>query len=81
MNNYFTEITTTNNLNLKQEAQALENIINAFKSHQSIQGFKLADFHCAEVFNFCFATEEAVGEEVKNEILNLLSKKARVHSS
>ena len=70
-----TEITTTNNLNLKLEVQALENIINAFKSHQSIQGFKLAEFHCAEVFNFCFTTEEALGEEGKKEILNILSKK------
>ena len=33
---------------------------------------KLAYFHCNEVFIFCYATKE----EVKNEILNLLFKKA-----
>ena len=80
MNNYFIKIIRTKDLNLKLDVQPLENIIDVFKSHQSIQGSKLADFYCAEVFNFCYATEEKVGEEVKNEILNFSSKKSRLYS-
>ena len=74
MTNYFPEITKHLNLKLDviSHSQFLENIIDAFKSHESIQRITFANLHCSEVFNFCYATEE----EVKKKILNLSSKKA-----
>ena len=35
--------------------QPLENIIDTFKSDESIQRIKLANFHFSEAFNFCYA--------------------------
>ena len=49
-------------------------VTRSFKNHhRRFRGLnELANFHCNEVFNFCYATEE----EVRKEILNLSSKKA-----
>ena len=55
MNNYFTEINKHLNLKVRviSHSQPFENITDAFKSHESIQRIKLANFHSNEVFNFC----------------------------
>ena len=65
MNNYFAEITKHLNVKVKVicHSHPLENIIDAFKSHENIDQIKLANFHCNEVFNFCYANKEGSQRE------------------
>ena len=73
MNNYFTGITS--HLNLKPDqinhSENLTIIIENFKNHESIQRIKLANFHHRQTFNFRYVSVK----EVKNELMNLSSKK------
>ena len=74
MNNYFTNITA--HLKLKptkiDRKANLESIIDTFQNHESVQMIKLANFHSKSSLKFNSVTEL----DVKNEILNLSSKKA-----
>ena len=74
MNNYFTNITTHIKLKpTKIDPKAnLESIIDTFQNHESVQMIKLANFHSKSSLKFNSVTEL----DVKNEILNLSSKKA-----
>ena len=74
MNNYFTNITTHLKLKpTKIDTKAnLENIINTFQTHESVQRIKLVNFHSKSSLKFNSVSELAV----KKEIINLSSKKA-----
>ena len=52
--------------------EELMNILDTFKNHKSVQRIKLANFHSYSTLNLSKVTES----EVREEILNLSSKKA-----
>ena len=74
MNRYFTNI--TKHMKLKENKishrEELMNILDTFKNHKSVQRIKLANFHSYSTLNLSKVTES----EVREEILNLSSKKA-----
>ena len=74
MNNYFTGIAS--HLNLKRDqinhTENLTNITENFKNNENIQRIKLANLHHRQTFNFHYVSVKVV----KNELMNLSSKKA-----
>ena len=74
MNKYFTNITTHLKLkSMKIDPKVnVESIINTFQNHESFQRIKSANFHSKSSLKFNSFSEL----DVKNEILNLSSKKS-----